>query len=79
MSMGDVFQVSLESNVKSNARNKPADFETSLARPVDLAREWEVAVIDLSYPYNGKFGQPIYIAILTDPTQDISELLVDNF
>ena len=80
MSLGDEFQVTLASNVKSNARNKPADFEIALTRPLDLPGEWEVALIDLSYPYNWiNLDKPIYFAILIDPTQDISEMLLDNF
>ena len=52
MSLGDEFQVTLASNVKSNKRNKPASFETDLAKPLDMPGEWEVALIDLSYPHN---------------------------
>ena len=77
--MGDEFQVTLASNVKSNARNKPADFATALARPLDLPGEWEVALIDLTYPHNWvNLDKPIYLAILIDPTQNISEMLLDN-
>ena len=52
MSLGDEFQITLASNVASNAQNKPNDFETALARPLDLPGDWEVALIDLSYPHN---------------------------
>ena len=52
ISMGDKFQVTLASNVKSNPRNTPADFETSLAKTLDLPEEWEVALIDISYLHN---------------------------
>ena len=80
MSLGEEFQVTLASNVKSNARNKPADFETALARPLNLPGEWEVALIDLSYPHNWvNLDKPIYFAILTNFTQNISEMLLDNF
>jgi hypothetical protein len=33
----DEFQVTLSSNVKSNPNNKAAQFETKLAKPLDLA------------------------------------------
>ena len=37
-------------------------------------------MIDLTYPHNWvNLDKPIYFAILTDPTQNISEMLVDNF
>ena len=52
MSLADEFQITLASNVTSNKRNKPAAFETALAKPLDLPGEWEVALIDLSYPHN---------------------------
>ena len=52
MSLGDEFQITLASNVASNAQNKPNDFETALAKPLDLPGDWEVAVIDHSYPHN---------------------------
>ena len=32
----------LASNVKSNARNKPDNFETALARPLHLLGDWEM-------------------------------------
>ena len=80
MSLVDEFQATLASNVKSNARNKPANFETALAKPLNLPGEWEVALIDLSYPHNWvNLDQPIYFAIMADPTQNISEMLLDNF
>ena len=80
ISLGDEFQVTLASNVKSNARNKPADFETALAKPLDLPGEWEVALIDLSYPHNClNLDKAIYFAILTNFTENISEMLLDNF
>ena len=79
MSRGDEVQVTLASNVKSNTRNKPADFETALAKPLDLAGEWEVALIDLSYPHNWmNLDKRLYIAVLTDPTKDISDLVLET-
>ena len=79
MSLGDEFQVTLASNVKSNARNKPADFETALARPLDLPGEWEMALIDLSYPHNRmNLDKPLNIAVLTNPTNDFSVMVLDT-
>ena len=52
MLLGDEFQVTLASNVKSNARNKPTDFENALAKTLDLLTDWEVDLIDLSYLHN---------------------------
>ena len=76
MSLGNEFQVTLTSNVKSNARNKPADFETSLAKPMDLPGEWEVALIDLSYPhYWVNLDKPLYMAFLTNATDYLSDML----
>ena len=52
MSMSDEFQVLLPSNVKGNQRNKPNLFKTELAKPLDLTGEWDIALINISYPYN---------------------------
>ena len=80
MSLGDEIQVTLASNVKSNARNKPPDFETALAKPLELPGVWEVALIDFSYPHNWvNLDKPIYFSILTNPTCVISEMLLDYF
>ena len=51
-SLSDKFQVLLPSNVKSNPRNKPNLYETELAKPLDLPGEWDVALINISYPHN---------------------------
>ena len=51
-SMSDEFQVLLPSNVKGNPRNKPNLFKTELAKPLDLPEEWDVALINISYPHN---------------------------
>ena len=51
-SMSDEFQVLLPSNVKGNPRNKPNLYETKLAKPLNLPREWDVALINISYPNN---------------------------
>ena len=49
--MSDEFQVLLPSNVKGNPRNKPYLYETELAKPLDLPGEWDVALINISYPH----------------------------
>ena len=48
------FQVTLARNVRgpAAARNRLADFETELARCLELTGDWEVALIDISYPHN---------------------------
>ena len=51
-SQSDEFQVLLPSNVKGNPRNKPNLYETELAKPLDLPGEWDVALINISYPQN---------------------------
>ena len=51
-SLSDEFQVLLPSNVKSNPRNKPNLYETELAKPLDLPGEWDLALINISYPHN---------------------------
>ena len=51
-SLSDEFQVLLPSNVKGNPRNKHIQYETELAKPLDLPGEWDVALINISYPPN---------------------------
>ena len=48
----DEVHVLLLSNVKGNPRNKPSLYETELAKPIDLLGEWDVVLIDISYPHN---------------------------
>ena len=52
MSLNNEFQVTLPSNVQSNSRNKPWQYETSLPIKLDLPGNWEVALIDIAYPHN---------------------------
>ena len=74
MSLGDEFQVTLASNVKSNKRNKPASFETDLAKPLDMPGEWEVALIDLSYPHNWtNLDKPYELVVMTSPLVNAEE------
>ena len=51
-SLSDEFQVLLPSNVNGNPRNKPNQYETEFAKPLDLPGEWDVALINISYPHN---------------------------
>ena len=51
-SLSDELQVLLPSNVKWNPRNKSNLYETELAKPLDLPGEWDVALINISYPPN---------------------------
>ena len=51
-SLSDEFTVLLPSNVEGNPRNKPNLYETELAKPLDLPGEWDVALINISYPHN---------------------------
>ena len=48
------FQVTLSSNVRGSAaaRNRKLDFETELARCLELPGDWKVAVVDIFDPLN---------------------------
>ena len=50
--MSDEYQVLLPSNVNGNLRNKPNLYKTELAKPLDLPGEFDVALINISYPLN---------------------------
>lgn len=77
MSLGDEFQVTLASNVTSNKRNKPAAFETALAKPLDMPGDWEVALIDLSYPHNWTNLDKTYsLLIVTGASENADEELI---
>ena len=49
MLLGDQFLVTLPSNVNGNDKNTPGQYEKTLATPLDLPSEWEVALIDNTY------------------------------
>ena len=51
-SLSDEFQVVLPSNVGSNPRKNPNQYETALAKPLDLIGDWDVALIEIAYPHN---------------------------
>ena len=38
--------------MNGNPRNKPSQYETELAKPLDLPGEWDVALINILYPHN---------------------------
>ena len=82
MSLSDEFQVTLVSNVTCNPRNSPAQFETQLAKPLDLPGEWEVALIDMSYPHNWTNLDKSYYLMLLTPLAENEHLkpitIVDN-
>ena len=70
-SQSNEFQVTLPSNVKANPRNKPVQYETTLAKSLDLTGEWEVALINLSYPHNWLvFDKPIQYLIMSPSTSN---------
>lgn len=49
----DEFEVTLPSNVRSiSYSNFPSNYETELARCLQLPGEWEVALIDITYSHN---------------------------
>ena len=65
-SQSNEFQVTLSSNVKGNPRNTPVQYETTLAKSLDISGEWEVARINLSYPHNWLvFDRPIQYLIMS--------------
>ena len=68
-SLSDDFQDKLLSNVKGNPRNTPIQYETTLAKPLDLSGEWKVALINLSYIHNWLvFYKPMQYLIMLPST-----------
>lgn len=66
MSLRDQFQITLPSNVKGNVMNKPGLYETMLATPLELHGEWEVGIMDISYPHNwSNIERKYHMAVLT--------------
>jgi hypothetical protein len=60
------FQVTLVSIVKSNERNKSAEFETALAKPIELKGSWEVGLMEMAYPHNWfNIKEDYYLGLLT--------------
>ena len=80
-SLSDEFQVLLQSNVKDNTRNKPNLYQTELAKPLDLPREWDVALINISYPHywtNLDKSYPFFLLRLQFDTEDEPSNFVPN-
>jgi len=77
MSLGNQFQLTLPSNVIGNEKNKAGMYETTLATPLDLYGEWEVAIIDMSYPHMWVNLQEEYsMSVLTYFNEDESSYKV---
>ena len=70
-SQSNEFQVTLPSNVKGNPRNTSIQYETTLAKSLNLSGEWEVALINLSYRHNWLvFDKPIQYLIMSPSTSN---------
>ena len=66
MSLGDQFQVTLPSNVKGNDKNRNGQYETTLFTPLDLPGDWEVALIDITYPHTWiNLNKEYHMAVLS--------------
>ena len=66
MSLSNQFQVILPSNVPGHDKNKPGQYETTLATPLDLPGDWEVALIDITYPHSWiNLNKEYHLAVLT--------------
>ena len=77
-SQSNEFQVTLPSNLKGNLRNTPVQYETTLAKSRDRSGEWEVVLMNLSYPHNWLvFDKPIQYLIMS-PSTSIPILLREN-
>ena len=74
MPLGDQYLVTLPSNVKGNDKNTPGQYETTLATPLDLPGEWEVALIDITYPHSWiNLKKEYHLAVLTIFSDDEKE------
>ena len=74
MSLGDQFQVTLPSNVKGHDKNTRGQNETTLVTPLDLPGEWEVALIDITYPHSWiNMNKEYHLAVLTFCLDDEEE------
>lgn len=83
MSQGDEFMVSLPSNVKGNDKNKTGEYETTLARPLDLPGTWEVALMDITYPHSWinvdkEFVVGISMFINRNEREEQANIIVDS-
>ena len=74
MSLGNQFLVTLPSNVKSNDKNTPGQYETTLVTLINLPGEWEVALIDNTYPHSWiNLNKEYHLAVLTIFRDDENE------
>ena len=53
-----------------NVRNKPNQYETKLAKPLDLPGEWDVALIDIAYIHNWTKLNISYEYLILKPKSD---------
>ena len=56
----------MPSNVKGHDKNTRGQYETTLATPLDLPGEWEVALINITYPHFWiNLNKEYHLAVLT--------------
>jgi len=80
MSLGDQFQVTLPSNVKGHANNHHGQYETTLATPLELNGDWEVALIDITYPHTWyNLNKEYHMTILAVPLEDEPDYRKQHF
>ena len=79
-SLSEEFQVLLPNNVKGNPRNKPNQYETELAKPLDLPGEHYVALINILYPHNWtNFNKLYQYFLLRQPIEGVNfEFATEN-
>ena len=66
MSLGDQFLVKLPSNVKGNDKTRPGQYETTLTTPLNLPGEWDVILIDITYPHTWiNLNKDYHLAVFT--------------
>ena len=78
---GDEFQLTVPSNSSAVyfPGNKPNLFKTMLPSTLNLAGEWEVALIDVQYPHNWTNFNRDIIAVIAIAEQNIFEALEPAF
>ena len=73
------FQVTLVSNVKSNEQNKSAEFETALAKPIELNGSWEVGLMEMFYShYWFNIKEDYYLGLLTTRSESEDVQIVNT-
>ena len=76
------FQITLPSNasMKTSPDNRPSNYTTTLASPLNLERVWEAALIDVQYPHNWmNIPKDVYIMFAFKPTNHEKLHLVDIY